>query len=249
MQALRFQSDGKMFDVTVSVEPLFVAVRRVAHLCSLTAFQHALESAALSSIAATVVALAAGVPAAYAIARGRQRILRALAAGALLMPAALFLAPWTRVFERLTAYNTYAALTFSMLQVALPLVALVMTLYFRATPTELEDAARLDGRTPATAFFRVALPAAASGLLPAAIASLIASWNGFVWAQTLTVRALEAGDLSGSPAALTLQVLLYEFLRSGEASRTDLALMSALVSAPPLALALALGRCSAPRDG
>ncbi len=61
-----------------------------------------------------------------------------------------------------------------------------MTNFFREVPTDLLDAARIDGCTPFQTFARVYLPLAAPGLVTAAVLVFIFSWNEFLYALTFT---------------------------------------------------------------
>jgi multiple sugar transport system permease protein len=54
--------------------------------------------------------------------------------------------------------------------------------FFKALPTELEEAALVDGATRPQALVRVLLPLAAPGLVASAIFAFTLSWNEFLYA-------------------------------------------------------------------
>ena len=57
---------------------------------------------------------------------------------------------------------------------------------FRQIPLEVEEAAYIDGDTPFTAFFRVALPLALPGLIATSLLTFSFVWNEFLFAVVLT---------------------------------------------------------------
>src|SRR5688500_19366544 len=92
----------------------------------------------------------------------------------------------------------------------------MMYAYFRQLPRSMEDAALVDGCTRWQAFWRVALPLSAPGMVAAAVFAFIACWTEFFFALVLTSRdaftlptAFRAclgfqGALSGEAGALAV---------------------------------------------
>src|ERR1043165_798184 len=68
---------------------------------------------------------------------------------------------------------------------ALPTAIWLLTAFFRQMPFELEEAAQIDGCTPAQAFRKVILPLAAPGVFTTAIITFIAAWNEFIIALSV----------------------------------------------------------------
>jgi multiple sugar transport system permease protein len=58
-------------------------------------------------------------------------------------------------------------------------------------PWDLEEAARIDGCTPAQAFRKIILPLAAPAVFTTAILAFIASWNEYLIASQLTTDATQ----------------------------------------------------------
>jgi trehalose/maltose transport system permease protein len=63
-----------------------------------------------------------------------------------------------------------------------------LTAFFRQMPYELEEAAQIDGCTPAQAFRKVILPLAAPGVFTTAIITFIAAWNEFLIALSVITK-------------------------------------------------------------
>jgi ABC-type glycerol-3-phosphate transport system permease component len=61
--------------------------------------------------------------------------------------------------------------------------------FFMQIPSELDDAARLDGANRLQALYRVVLPLSAPGLIAVAIFALINSWNNYLYSFAFTSSA------------------------------------------------------------
>ena len=58
--------------------------------------------------------------------------------------------------------------------------------YFASIPVELEEAAKIDGCSRMSAFFRIILPISKPGLVTVIIFAFIVTWNEFMFAFTMT---------------------------------------------------------------
>ena len=63
---------------------------------------------------------------------------------------------------------------------ALPLTIIILRPFFRSIPTELEDAAAIDGCGPFGFFWRILLPLSRPVLATVAVLAIVASWNAFL---------------------------------------------------------------------
>ncbi len=154
----------------------------------------------------TLIALLVGIFAAYALARlnfpGKGLVMGAVL-GASMFPGVALLTPLFGLFTDLGWAGTYQALIIPYISGALPLTVYTLNSFFREMPWELEEAARIDGCTPAQAFRIVILPLAAPAVFTTAILAFIASWNEYLLAsvlhsdQTQTVTTV-IGQFTGS---------------------------------------------------
>jgi len=133
----------------------------------------------------TLLALAAGIPAAYALARlrlpGRRWILGTLLCVSM-FPQVAVAGPVWRTLARLGGLNTAWGLVLPYLALTLPLTIWTLATVFKELPAELEDAARVDGCGPWQTLRHVLLPPAAPGVGAAAILTFIYAWNEFFFA-------------------------------------------------------------------
>ncbi len=112
--------------------------------------------------------------------------------GTQLIPGVMFLLPVYLGFVWLKQ-NTPIALFDSRLGMVLvytafftPVAVYFMRSFFVALPSDLEDAALIDGCTRWGAFFRVALPNAAPGLLATFVYAFLFAWDELLFAAALT---------------------------------------------------------------
>jgi multiple sugar transport system permease protein len=179
-------------------------------------------------VGSTALGLALGLPAAYSIARHKQRGLAMAILFARMAPFMSYLVPWFIMFRKLELIDSYAGLIASHLVISLPLVVWLMIGFFEDVPKEIEEAAELDGCSRPGTFLYVALPVSRNGIVATAVLSFIFSWNNFIFAlilagpRTRTVpvavfsflsyEQIDWGGLAAAATIITLPVLVFIFL-------------------------------------
>jgi multiple sugar transport system permease protein len=136
-----------------------------------------LVSSLVVAAGATVVAVPLAVMLGYALARGRDEgsgLRLALVLGAILPPVALAL-PLFAIFLTAGRLNSYLAIGTAHVALNLPLLAWLMTGAFGGRRRGLEEAARMEGASRLGAFWRVAVPLAAPGILGAGLLGFLLS--------------------------------------------------------------------------
>jgi multiple sugar transport system permease protein len=155
----------------------------------------------------TLIGVAVGVFASYALARlefkGKYLVLGFVLAASM-FPGVALVTPLFQFFTDIGWFGTYQALIIPNISFVLPLTIYTLTAFFREMPWELEEAAKIDGATPGQAFRKVILPLAAPGLVTAGLLTAFFVWNEFLLAQTLT----------SSPKAFTVPVSVANFTGS-----------------------------------
>ena len=152
-------------------------------------FPFSFVNSIISSTAATVLAMLLGVPAAYALSRGRFRSGRQIGLWILvtrMAPPVAFTIPLYISFRWMDLHDTRLGLVIVYLTFSLALVIWMMKPFFDAIPRELEEAAAIDGCTTWQTFLTVTLPLAGPGLAATAVICFIQSWNDFFFALILT---------------------------------------------------------------
>jgi multiple sugar transport system permease protein len=179
------------------------------------------------SFGATLIALAAGIPAGYGIAKTRATRAAVLILIARITPGLSFLVPMFLLFQWLGLVGTLVPLVISHLVLTVPIVVWVMIGFFEGLPGEIEEAALVDGATIWQAFRHVALPLSRPGITVATILAFIFSWNNFVFGVVLAGRETR-----------TLPVAVYNVLTFEQISWGPLAAAALVVTAPVLLLTL-----------
>jgi len=177
--------------------------------------------------AAVGMSLLLGLPAAYSIARFRQRKLAVFILLARLMPGISFLMPWYIVFSRLGLMDSYTALILSHMLIALPIVVWIMSTYFATIPQELEESAMVDGATRQYAFWKIILPLSGPGIITATTLSFIFSWNNFMFSQVLSMEKTK-----------TLPIAVYNFLSYAEVDWGGVMAAAVAIMAPAIVLTM-----------
>jgi multiple sugar transport system permease protein len=170
--------------------------------------------------------------AAYAFARlqfpGRN-VLFVLFLAVLMVPPQLFLIPQYQIMADLGWLNSLQALILPGMFSAFG--TFLLRQFFLTLPSEIEEAARLDGANPWQVYWHIALPLVRPGLLALAILTILWSWNDLLWPLIVTTEPekmpLSAGLatlqgqydtpftilMAGSLLATAPMVLLFLFLQ------------------------------------
>ena len=140
--------------------------------------------------ATTLFCVTLGSLCAYALARLRFRG-KTLLLGAILavsmFPQIAVVSPLFLLLRSLRLINTYPGLVLPYLTFAMPLTVWLLVGYFRQLPSELEEAAMVDGASRFRAFREVIVPLALPGLAATAILTFVYSWNEFLFALSFTL--------------------------------------------------------------
>jgi multiple sugar transport system permease protein len=154
-------------------------------------FWRYLGNSTFVAIISTALSLALGAPAAYALTRlklpGEQLILAAILTITLFPYILLFLG-LLEIVKFLGLGNNYLALIIPYTAINLPLTILVLRSFFQQIPTELEDAAKLDGYATLPMLVQIILPMAIPALVTTGILTFIFAWNEFLFALTFITR-------------------------------------------------------------
>ncbi|AKC38268.1 sugar ABC transporter permease SugB [Mycolicibacterium phlei] len=174
--------DGKFF-------PWPVTLDNYRSIFSGNVFTSALVNSIGIGLIATLIAVSVGTMAAYAVARLDFPGKKALVGAALLIamfPQISLVTPIFNIERSVGLFDTWPGLIIPYITFALPLAIYTLSAFFREIPWELEKAAKMDGATPAQAFWKVIAPLATPGIVTSAILVFIFAWNDLLLAISLT---------------------------------------------------------------
>jgi multiple sugar transport system permease protein len=194
-------------------------------------FLKGFKNSMIIGFGSVAVALAVGVPAAYALARTRSRLQKTVGLMFLFVrfiPTFAVVIPLFILWRQLKLYDTYHGMILAYQMNLLPYLIWMMKGYFADIPIEIEEAAKVDGCTAWQVFRNVALPLVAPGLAASAVLVFVAAWNtfeiGYILSQTraqpVTVAltgysSTYTGQIQGLAAAAGTLVMLPELLVAG----------------------------------
>lgn len=142
------------------------------------------------SVSATALSALMGTLMAYSLARyntGGEHLSFWVLSQRFLPPVGIVL-PVFLIYRNLGIHDTHVGLILAYTMFTLPVSVWMMFAYFRQLPRSMEEAALVDGWTRWQAFWRVAVPLAAPGIVAAAVFAFIACWTEFFFALVLTSR-------------------------------------------------------------
>ena len=188
-------------------------------------------NSAVIGVGATALGLVLGLPAAYSIARHKQRGLALAILSARIVPGITFLIPLFILFRALGLVDTYLSLILTHLLVGLPFIVWVMVPFFEAIPLSLEEAARVDGASILQVFFWILLPISGPGIVTGSILAFVFSWNNFMFSIVLATNRTK-----------TLPVAVYNFISYAQIDWGGLMAAAVVITLPVLVLALLMQR-------
>ncbi len=189
-------------------------------------FQYTINSVIVSG-SATIIAILAGVPAGYGIAKARATGLAVLVMISRMTPGLSFLIPLFMLFRFVGISGSLLSLVITHLVITLPVVVWVMIGFYEDIHPELEEAALIDGCNVWQAFLRVAMPLSKPGIAVSGILAFIFSWNNFLFGAVLAGKATR-----------TLPVAVYNSLTFEQISWGPLAASALIVTLPALLLTI-----------
>lgn len=209
-------------------------------------FVYAIRNSMIVASSVTAICLVTGTLAAYALARlpvkGKKTLVLSLMSIRMLPTIALVIP-----FFVLVSYVDYGFMnigsSFHLFDTKLCLIILYTTFilgfviwimrgFFLTIPTELEEAARIDGCTRLQALRHVALPLCAPGLVATGILSFLLAWDEFLLALIFT----------RSNNAITLPLFIAELGSQYITAYDQISAAGVMAAVPPVLLALLFQR-------
>ena len=143
------------------------------------------------SVPTAVIAVILAVFGSYAIARlkfkGKNIMLNAILV-VYLFPGILLIIPLFSMLARIgdsigfNVQDNLGVLVFTYLAQTLPVALYMLTNYFRTIPSEIEQAALIDGCNRFEVIWRITLPLAIPALVSVSIYTLMIAWNEYLYA-------------------------------------------------------------------
>lgn len=197
-------------------------------------FGQLLLNSAIVSLGATALAIAVGVPAAYALTMRDFRARKGLSSWILstyMFPPIVAVIPIFVFAGRLGLIDTYPVLIIPYAAFNLPIVVWILRSSILQLPYEIQEAAMVDGASHWTILRRIIWPLLVPSVATAAVLTIVLSWNEFLFALSLT-----------RSGAKTAPVGLQQFTGMYGTDWGNITAASTLIVAPILVLMIVLRR-------
>lgn len=192
MVLIAFRRNADLYAVPPKVLPTGLDPGVVWQAVSSTPIGHWLWNSAVISIPTTVLATVLGVPAGYVLSRLKSRVNAAFSGGVLvtqMLPPLLLLVPLFVIFQHVMLMDSRLGLIIADTGTILPLSIWMSKAMIDGVPTEIDDAAFVDGCSRWRTLVSIIAPTVRSGLSAIAIYGFIETWNEFLFAKTLLVSS------------------------------------------------------------
>ena len=196
----------KLLPTELEIIPANASFNNFVRLFTQTDFINWIGNSLLVSVAVTITGVALASTAGYGFSRfrfpGKQIGLLSLLTTQM-FPATMLLLPMYIMLIKLGLINTYLGAIIVYSATALPFCIWTMKGYYDTIPASLEEAARIDGCSQFSAFYRIILPLAAPALVITALFSFMTAWSEYIvavqilqdsalWTLPLGLKSFEA---------------------------------------------------------
>ena len=177
----------EVYQIPPTVVPERPTLQNFSEIWNVIPLANYFRNSLLLGLGETLLVLALGIPAAYALCRfrfaGRQPYLVFLLVTQMFPPVVVILG----VFRLVAAYGLVDNLAVVAVVAAafnLAFCIWLLTGYFSAIPPEIEEASMMDGSSRLGAMLRMTLPLSWPGLIAVAIFAFMDGWNEFIFSLT-----------------------------------------------------------------
>jgi multiple sugar transport system permease protein len=224
--------DGNIWPPEPSLEGFRAAVTQEARY--LEDFWQQFDNSLCIGLGTMVLTLLVGSLASFAVSRLRLSRVSLLTNTALLtyaIPASMLIVPYYGIMHTYGLSDSIWAVIAAQVTFATPFAIIILQLYSKLIPLELDDAARVDGASAPQVYLRIYLPLMTPALAVVAIYALLLAWNDYLYqAVLLSVRHM------------TLSVTQGQLFLDVDAPWNAMMAAGILYALPPVALLFALRR-------
>jgi multiple sugar transport system permease protein len=148
------------------------------------------------------------------------------------VPASFLVIPFSRLMVSYGLSNSLWAIVAANVTFATPYAILILRQYATLIPIELDEAARVDGASPAEVYRRVYLPLMTPALAAVGTFALLLAWNEYLYQYVLL----------SSTRNMTVAVAIAQFFNSDEAPWNYMMATAIIYALPPIVIFYALRR-------
>ncbi len=150
-----------------------------------------LRNSVVIAVSSTAASMAVSLFAAYSLSRFRfkgRNMLGFIIIATRMLPPIATIVPMFLLMHALNLIDSHVGLIMAYTAINIPFAVWMLRGFVDEIPTELEEAAHIDGCSRLGALFKVVLPLMAPGLAAASVYAFLLAWNDFALALILTSR-------------------------------------------------------------
>jgi ABC-type glycerol-3-phosphate transport system permease component len=190
----------ELFAVPPNYFPSVPTLDNYARMMESLPFLTYLRNSLVFAVGSSAVSVIASGMAAYALARIRFRGSNVIYLGLILsvaLPQIAVLVPMFQTFQAVRMVNTLHGLIVMMSSLMLPFTIMTLVSFIKQVPSEIEEAAYIDGAGTTKIILRIVLPLIRPALFTMFLINFIISWNELlyplVFAHTEAAKTLSVG--------------------------------------------------------
>lgn len=195
-----FKTNSQIFNAPFDLPTGFSWTNYVA------AWNQGVRSFLFSSIVVTAASAACTVLisawTAYGLTRTRmpaKPVITAFILGGMMLSPTVALIPLVRMMQSIGLYNTHWALIILYTAFRIPFTTFLIRAYMLELPSDLDEAARMDGASDGQIFWRIMLPLCRPIIVSSVILHVLFAWNEYLFAMIFTSDL----DVQTLPVGLT----------------------------------------------
>lgn len=165
-----------------------------------TSFPQAVVNTCLVALIVAVFCVIFTSMAGVALSRARGRLFGGFTMLLLILqmiPSILIMIPLFSTLRALKLVDTHISLIMIYIAINLPFGILTMKGFFDSIPSELDEAAMIDGASPYQTYWKIIFPTALPGMISVAVYTLMSVWNEFtianIFIQSPELQTLSVG--------------------------------------------------------
>ena len=215
-----FRSNAQLAESPAGLPDPWVWDNYIGVLTGDKLWTYGLNSLIIALLTTTMVVIF-GLMAAYPLSRYKFRFrepIYMIFVTGLLFPATVAVIPLFIIISKdLHLSNTWWGVALPQAAFALPTTIIILRPFLQAIPTEIEEAANIDGASRVAIFWRMMLPLSAPGLVTVGVLAFVGSWNAYLLPLLLlqgNMKTLPLGvaDFSSEHSADTAGVFAFTSL-------------------------------------
>ncbi|NTJ62876.1 carbohydrate ABC transporter permease [Agrobacterium rhizogenes] len=194
-----------------------------------------LKNSLIVSVIASCLALFVAAPAGYVLSRARGGAVSLYSMLIFIIqsfPIVVFIIPLFIMLSWIGLVDTLAGVSIIYVASSVSVACWMMAAYFDGIPTDLEEAAWIDGCSMFGAFLRIVLPNSLPGILSTAIYGFLVAWNDYLVALVFL----------RTDSRFTLPVGLQTFFQQNQTDWGPVMACAVIMLAPPVIIFALLNR-------